>query len=148
MKIHGIFAREILDSRGNPTVSATVELEDGAISEASVPSGASTGRDEAYELRDRDKSRFLGMGELEAVSNINEVIGPALSDFEAENQYVLDKKICEIDGTKNKSNLGANAILAVSLATACAQAVSSGLELFEYLSLLYFCKSSQRPKKI
>lgn len=137
MKIHSVTSREILDSRGNPTVCAAVELTDGVIAEASVPSGASTGKDEAHELRDGTKGRFMGMGVLAAVKNIDEVIGPALVQFEGADQKSLDHKICELDGTKRKENLGANAILAVSLANARAQSISAGLELFQYLGLLY-----------
>lgn len=137
MKIHAVTSREVLDSRGNPTISASCELEDGVIAEASVPSGASTGTYEAKELRDKNPKRFLGKGELLAVSNVNSVIGPALIHFDGGNQKELDKKLCELDGSHDKSNLGANAILAVSLANARAQAISTGLELFQYLGLLY-----------
>lgn len=137
MRIHVVSAREILDSRGNPTVCASAELEDGVIAEASVPSGASTGEREAKELRDRDSKRFEGMGELQAVSNVNNIIGPALVHFDGANQRGLDAKLCELDGSKDKSNLGANAILAVSLANARAQAISADLELFQYLNVMF-----------
>jgi enolase len=137
MKIQSIQAREILDSRGNPTVSATVELLDGVIAEASVPSGASTGSNENTELRDNDTARFGGQGELKAVKNVNIEIAQALIGMDAADQASIDKKMIDLDGTKNKAKLGANAILAVSLATARAQAISSGVELFEYLSLVF-----------
>jgi enolase len=137
MKIQNITAREILDSRGNPTLSTTALLSDGVIAEASVPSGASTGKGEAVELRDKNRGRFMGMGELSAMSNVNNVIGPALRGYESTNQEEIDNLMIELDGTKDKGNLGANAILSVSLAVARATAVSEGLELYEYLSLLY-----------
>lgn len=137
MKIEKITAREILDSRGNPTVAATVYLTDGVAAEASVPSGASTGGGEALELRDKDKKRFLGQGELGAVSNVEKLIAPALAGCDAKDQAGIDKIICELDGTPNKKKLGANATLAVSLAVARAQAVSDELELYEYLSVKY-----------
>lgn len=136
MKIHSISAREILDSRGNPTVSVSVELEDGVIAEASVPSGASTGSAEAVELRDNNQDRFFGLGVLSAVRNVNEIIGPNLRGMEAM-QAEIDTRLNELDGTKTKENLGANAILGVSLAVARAQAISEGKELFEYLNELY-----------
>lgn len=137
MRIHVVTSREILDSRGNPTICASCELEDGVIAEASVPSGSSTGEKEAKELRDKNPKRFEGMGELLAVSNVNNIIGPALIHFEGSNQKELDAKLCELDGSPDKSNLGANAILAVSLANARAQAVSAGLELFQYINTLF-----------
>jgi enolase len=137
MKIHHISAREILDSRGNPTISTTVELEDGVIAEASVPSGASTGEGEDVELRDGDTSRFGGLGELAAVKNVNTIIGPALLGLEAAQQIQIDQLMNELDGTKDKSVLGANAILSVSLAVARAEAISEGKELFEYLSRVF-----------
>lgn len=144
MKITGIQAREILDSRGNPTISATVELEDGVLASASVPSGASTGSNEAVELRDLAKGRFGGQGELKAVQNVNSIIAQALLGADAAGQSVIDQKLLELDGTKNKSKLGANAMLAVSLAVARAQAISAGVELFEYLALIY---SGQKQTK-
>lgn len=137
MKIHNISAREILDSRGNPTISTTVELEDGVIAEASVPSGASRGENEAVELRDADKTRFGGLGELKAVSNVNTKIAPALIGMDSANQSEIDQKLLELDGTENEKNLGANAILSVSLAVARAEAISQGVELFEYLSVIF-----------
>ena len=115
MKIKDIWAREILDSRGNPTIEVDMTLENGIMRTASVPSGASTGSREALELRDNDKSRYEGKGVLNAVENVNNVIRPALIGMPAE-QLAVDKKMLELDGTPNKSKLGANAILAVSLA--------------------------------
>lgn len=126
-------AIEILDSRGNPTVRASVVLEDGSIGTASVPSGASTGEYEATELRDGDPSRYNGKGVLRAVRNVNTVISPAIAGRSAFNQREIDRKMIEIDNSENKSRLGANAMLAVSLAVARAAAVSSGEELFRYL---------------
>ncbi len=133
-KIESITAREILDSRGNPTLEADVILEDGAIGRASVPSGASTGSLEAFELRDNDKNRYLGRGVLKAKKNVNEIISKELIGESVFNQNRLDNIILKIDGTKNKSNLGANAILAVSLAIAKAGANSLKLPLFQYIS--------------
>ncbi|HEY8482987.1 MAG TPA: phosphopyruvate hydratase [Longimicrobiales bacterium] len=126
-------AREILDSRGNPTVEAEVELESGAIGRAAVPSGASTGEFEALELRDADPRRYGGKGVLTAVRNINEVIGPALVGLDAYAQARVDRAMLDLDGTPNKSKLGANALLAVSLATARAAAEDAGLPLYRYL---------------
>src|ERR1700681_1881279 len=117
-----IIGREILDSRGNPTVEVDVVLEDGSIGRAAVPSGASTGEHEAVELRDGDKGRYLGKGTQKAVRNIRETIAPAIQGMDAENQSAVDRKMIELDGTPSKSKLGANAILAVSMATARAQA--------------------------
>ena len=134
-KIKLITAREIIDSRGNPTVEAKVLLESGAIGIASVPSGASTGIHEAHELRDGDKTRFSGKGVLLAVNNIKEEIFPALKGMSAENLEEIDGKMIALDGTKNKSNLGANAILAVSIATARAAASHKGVELYRHLSI-------------
>lgn len=132
-KIKLVEAREILDSRGNPTVEAKVTLTGGAVGIASVPSGASTGAHEAHELRDKDKSRYKGKGVQSAVENINLRIFPALIGESANNGQKTDEMMIAIDGSENKSRLGANAILAVSLACARAAAVSSGLELYEYL---------------
>lgn len=132
-KIKEIYAREILDSRSNPTVEAIVILESGAIGVASVPSGASTGSHEAHELRDGDKKRYGGKGVLLAVKNINEVIAPKVIGKDATNQAEIDKIMLDLDGSENKSRLGANAILAVSLACARAAANFAGLELYEYL---------------
>ena len=128
--VHG---REILDSRGNPTVEVEVVLADGSYGRAAVPSGASTGAFEAVELRDGDAERYLGKGVLKAVENVNEVIGPELVGFDARDQVAVDQAMIELDGTENKSRLGANAILGVSLATAKAAAMSSGLELYQYI---------------
>lgn len=133
MKIKNIYAREILDSRGTPTVSAEVILECGCRGEAAVPSGASTGMHEALELRDGDPDRYFGKGVLKAVSNVNNIIAPALIGLNVFNQEVLDGIMLDLDGTKNKSNLGANAILAVSLAIAKAAASCAKLPLYRYL---------------
>src|SRR5690606_7337558 len=111
--ITDIYAREVLDSRGNPTVEVEVYLESGAEGRAIVPSGASTGAHEAVELRDNDKSRYLGKGVLQAVSNVNEIIAPELVGWDALDQVGVDNKMIELDGTENKGKLGANAILAV-----------------------------------
>jgi len=131
--IEGILAREVLDSRGNPTVEVEVYLEDGAFGRAAVPSGASTGAFEACELRDDDKSRYLGKGVMNAVENVNGVIAEALVGLDATQQAELDNLLICLDGTDNKSKLGANAILGASLAVACAAAESSGLPLYAYL---------------
>ena len=128
-----IHAREILDSRGTPTVEAEVVLQSGAFGRAAVPSGASTGVHEAVELRDGDKSRFGGKGVLKAVENVNDKIYDALAGYEAEDQIDIDNTMIDLDGTENKGNLGANAILAVSLAVAKAQAEEAGLPLYRYL---------------
>jgi enolase len=125
--------REVLDSRGNPTVEVEVELESGARGSAIVPSGASTGAHEAVELRDGDKQRFLGKGVLKAVENVNETIAEALLGHPAEDQHMIDSLLCELDGTKNKQNLGANAILGTSLAVAKATANELGMPLFRYV---------------
>src|SRR5438034_498705 len=131
--IISVHAREILDSRGNPTIEADVTLASGAAGRAAVPSGASTGEHEAVELRDGDHKRFLGKGVLEAVKNVNEVIGPRLEGMSAEEQIAVDYAMLELDGTPNKSHLGANAILAVSMAAARAAAQDAGLPLYRYL---------------
>ncbi len=128
-----IHAREVLDSRGNPTVEAEVILGDGSHGRAIVPSGASTGEHEAVELRDGDKKRFVGKGVLKAVQNVNGEIAEALDDFDAAQQRGLDQKLIELDGTNNKGRLGANAILAVSMAVARAAASSFSLPLYRYL---------------
>lgn len=128
-----ITAREILDSRGNPTVEVDVTLEDGTVGRAAVPSGASTGQFEAVELRDGDKKRYMGKGVLNAVENVNEKVANALADFESADQEGVDALLLEIDGTPNKGNLGANAILGVSLACAKATAESLGLPLYRYV---------------
>lgn len=132
-KISGIRAMEILDSRGNPTVRVYLELSDGTQAVASVPSGASTGENEAVELRDGDKKRYGGKGVLKAVENVNNVIAPALLGIHAHEQSIIDRKMIELDDTKNKSNLGANAILGVSMAVARAAANSARLPLYQYL---------------
>eukprot|EP01042_Synura_sphagnicola_P011078 gene11078-14166_t len=128
-----IHAREILDSRGNPTVEVDVLLEDGSFGRAAVPSGASTGAHEAVELRDGDKSRYLGKGVLKAVEAVNVAIAEALVAMDAEDQTAIDQAMIELDGTPNKSKLGANAILRVSLAVAKAAADASGLPLYRYV---------------
>ena len=133
MKIIDIHAREILDSRGNPTVEAEVTLECGCKGIASVPSGASTGENEAIELRDGDPKRYFGKGVLKAVSNVNNIIAPEICGFNADDQKAIDRRMRELDGTENKSKLGANAILAVSLAVAKAAAKCSGMPLYKYL---------------
>ena len=133
MKIEKIVAREILDSRGNPTVEVDVILENGVMGRAAVPSGASTGENEALELRDGDKNRYLGKGTLKAVKNVNEIIAPALKGDCVLNQRALDYKMLALDGTPTKSKLGANAILGVSLAAAKAAANALGLPLYRYI---------------
>lgn len=133
MRIEKIIAREILDSRGNPTVEVDVYLESGVMGRAAVPSGASTGENEALELRDGDKSRYLGKGTLKAVENVNKIIAPALKGFSALEQRTIDKKMLALDGTPTKSKLGANAILGVSLAVAKAAANYLELPLYRYL---------------
>lgn len=131
--IDTVEAREILDSRGNPTVEVEVYLEDGAMGRAAVPSGASTGENEAVELRDGDKSRFMGKGVLKAVENVNDKIAAEVEGLDALDQVEIDRTMIELDGTDNKSKLGANAILGVSMAVARAAADSLGLPLFKYL---------------
>src|SRR5438093_1907283 len=126
-------ARQILDSRGNPTVEADVLLADGGIGRAAVPSGASTGEHEAVELRDGDIERYLGKGVLEAVEKVNGEIADALANMDASDQRALDQKMIELDGTENKGRLGANSILAVSMATARAAAICYELPLYRYL---------------
>ncbi|QRX64634.1 phosphopyruvate hydratase [Dysgonomonadaceae bacterium zrk40] len=133
MRIVSISGREVLDSRGNPTVEVDVLTESGAFGRAAVPSGASTGENEALELRDGDKGRYLGKGVLKAVTNINEVIAPALLGMNVLEQTNIDAKMLELDGTKTKSNLGANALLGVSLAVAKAAADYLGLPLYRYI---------------
>jgi enolase len=133
IKIADIRGREILDSRGNPTVEADVVLDDGSMGRAAVPSGASTGTREAVELRDGDKARYLGKGVQKAVANLNGVIREALVAGNFDDQRALDQKMIELDGSENKSNLGANALLAVSLAVAKAEAQSKGVSLFRHL---------------
>lgn len=131
--IEEVWAREILDSRGNPTVEAEVILEDGTQGRAAVPSGASTGENEAVELRDGDEARYLGKGVLKAVENVNEKIAYELEGLDALDQTLIDKTLIELDGTENKSSLGANALLAVSMATARAAAAFQELPLYRYI---------------
>ena len=137
--IEFIEAREILDSRGNPTVEVDVILEDGSMGRAAVPSGASTGVHEAVELRDGDKSRFMGKGVLNAVENVNNIIAAELIGLDALDQVDIDQTMIELDGTENKSKLGANAILGVSMATARAAADFLGVPLFKYLGAYHSC---------
>ena len=138
-----VLGREVLDSRGNPTVEAEVVLESGAFGRASVPSGASTGSREAIELRDGDKSRYLGKGVLNAVANVNGEIRDELIGEEGTDQALIDQIMIELDGTDNKSRLGANAILAVSMAVAKAAAEEAGLPLYRYLGIHdYSCRCS------
>ena len=131
--IEQVFAREIMDSRGNPTVEVEVWLEDGTMGAASVPSGASTGMFEAVELRDGDQNRYKGKGVLQAVDHVNAVIGPAIIGYDATEQVAIDRLMLKLDGTPNKANLGANAILGVSMAVARAAAESLDLPLFAYI---------------
>ena len=133
MRIEQITAREILDSRGNPTVEVDIRLESGIIGRASVPSGASTGEHEALELRDGDKQRYSGKGTLKAVDNVNSIIAPALIGMSSLEQRAIDRKMLELDGTKTKSKLGANAILGVSLAVAKAAANYLDMRLYRYI---------------
>ena len=128
-----VFAREILDSRGNPTLECDIILEDGSMGRAAVPSGASTGEHEACELRDGDTARYLGKGVEKAVENVNTIIAEALEGLDATEQKQIDNIMLEIDGTPNKSKLGANAILGVSLACAKAAAEYHGMPLYKYL---------------
>ncbi|MGI8419091.1 MAG: phosphopyruvate hydratase [Candidatus Levyibacteriota bacterium] len=134
MKIKSIYARQILDSRGNPTVECDVMLEDGTLGRAAVPSGASTGSHEAIELRDGDKTKYLGKGVLKAVENVNTTIAKEIVGKNAGEQKDIDELMCNLDGTENKSKLGANAILSVSLAVAKAEAHSQKLPLYAYLN--------------
>jgi len=131
--INEVLAREILDSRGNPTVEVEVYLEDGTVGRAAAPSGASTGAYEAVELRDGDESRYKGKGVLQAVENVNSDIGPEIIDYDATDQLGVDQAMIELDGTPNKNRLGANAIIAVSMAVAKAAAEAVGLPLYQYL---------------
>jgi enolase len=133
MEIVKVVGREILDSRGNPTVEADVYLADGSMGRAAVPSGASTGEHEAVELRDGDKGRYLGKGTRKAAENITAELGPDLQGMDASEQGAIDRKMIEIDGTPNKGRIGANAILAVSMATARAEAISQQTPLYRYL---------------
>ena len=131
--IANIVAREIIDSRGNPTVEADVLLENGIVGRAAVPSGASTGENEAIELRDGDPKRYLGKGVRKAVENVNDKIGPELFGRDAMDQVDIDRAMIALDGTATKKNLGANATLAVSMAVAKAAAEDAGLPLFRYI---------------
>lgn len=133
LEIESIFAREILDSRGNPTVEVEVAVEGGFVGRAAVPSGASTGAFEAVELRDGDKSRYMGKGVQKAVDNVNDIIAPEIVGMNVFDQVLIDKTMIELDGTPNKSKLGANAILGVSLAVAKAAAEALGLPLYQYI---------------
>lgn len=137
VKIKNVQAREILDSRGNPTVEVDVLLENGIMGRAAVPSGASTGEHEALELRDGDKGRYLGKGVLKAVSNVNEIIAPKLMGKDVTGQEEIDRLMVKLDGTENKERLGANAILGVSLAVAKAGALSSKMPLYQYIREVY-----------
>jgi enolase len=139
MQITKIIGREILDSRGNPTVEADVYLADGSMGRAAIPSGASTGEHEAVELRDNDTARYLGKGTKTAAENIEVAIGPAIGGMDAEDQSKIDRAMIELDGTPNKSKLGANAILAVSMAAARAAAVSYKMPLYRYLGGVGAC---------
>src|ERR1700734_2654223 len=132
-RIEGITALEILDSRGNPTLECIVTLNDGSVGQARVPSGASTGVHEAVELRDGDPARFGGKGVLKALANVEAVLAPALIGFHGAAQPVLDARLRELDGTPNKCKLGANAILAVSLASSHAAAAAAGIPLYRHL---------------
>lgn len=132
--IKTLHAREILDSRGNPTLEAEIVLDSGAFGRAAVPSGASTGAREAIELRDGDPDRYLGKGVTKAVSNVNGTIANALAGFDVSDQEALDRQLIELDGTHNKANLGANALLGVSLAAAHAMAAHEGQPLWARLA--------------
>ncbi len=136
-EIVGVHAREVLDSRGNPTVEVEVLLESGATGRAIVPSGASTGEREALELRDGEKDRYLGKGVLKAVDNVNSIIAKELIGIESQNQREIDYLLIELDGTENKSKLGANAILGVSMAVASASAKELGISLYQYIGGIY-----------
>src|SRR5271154_3396989 len=133
-KIIAVHGREILDSRGNPTVEADVRLEGGIVGRGAVPSGASTGEHEAIELRDGDKSHYLGKGVLKAVGHVNAEIAKAVAGMDASDQRSVDRRMIDADGTPNKSNFGANAILAVSMATSRAGATQLALPLYQYLA--------------
>jgi len=133
VEIETIFAREILDSRGNPTLEVDISLSDGAFGRAAVPSGASTGAHEAVELRDGDKARYLGKGVMKAVSHVNTEIADTLYGLNAENQRGIDQILIDLDGTENKGRLGANAMLGVSLALAKAVSNSQDVPLYRYV---------------
>src|SRR6187399_2414877 len=131
--ISEVFARQILDSRGNPTVEVDVITDEGAVGRAAVPSGASTGIHEAVELRDDDKKRYVGKGVLKAAKNVNTIVAPALLGYDVADQTGLDEMMIELDGTANKGKLGANALLAVSMAVAKAAAEEAALPLYRYI---------------
>ena len=133
LEIEKVIGRQIIDSRGNPTVEAEVTLVDGTVGRGAAPSGASTGVFEALELRDGDKAKFGGKGVTKAVANVNELIAPALIGMDASDIYAVDQRMLKLDGTKDKSNLGANAILAVSLATANAAAKALEIPLYRFI---------------
>ena len=133
LEIESVFAREIMDSRGNPTIEVEVIVEGGFVGRASVPSGASTGAFEAIELRDEDKDRYLGKGVQKAVDNVNNIIGPEVVGMNVFDQVAIDKLMIATDGTPNKEKLGANAILGVSLAVAKAAADALGIGLYQYI---------------
>ncbi|MDR3247955.1 MAG: phosphopyruvate hydratase, partial [Treponema sp.] len=135
--IEYVHAREILDSRGNPTVEVDVVLEDGTLGRAAVPSGASTGDYEAVELRDGDKSRYLGKGVLKAVDNVNNIIAPELEGLDSQDQVDIDRTMIELDGTENKAKLGANGILGVSMANARAAANYLDIPLYKHLGTFH-----------
>jgi len=132
-RIENVQARQILDSRGNPTVEVDIRLKDGTLGRAAVPSGASTGENEALELRDKDDKRYGGKGVYTAVKNVNEIIAPKIIDMPVHQQLKIDNLMLELDGTPFKSKLGANAILGVSLAVARAASISYGVSLFKYI---------------
>ena len=146
-KIVAVHGRQILDSRGNPTVEADVRLEGGALGRAAVPSGASTGEHEAIELRDGDKSHYLGKGVLKAVAHVNGEIADAVTGMDAADQNALDNRMIEADGTPNKSKFGANAILAVSMAAARAAAAAVGQPLYKYLAQYSSDPSAQHASR-
>ena len=133
LQIEKVIGREILDSRGNPTVEAEVILVDGTVGRGTAPSGASTGEFEALELRDGDKARYLGKGVTKAVENINTVINDTITGMDVTDIYAIDKAMIEADGTKDKSNLGANAILAVSIAASRAASIALDIPLYRFL---------------
>ena len=133
LEIIDVYAREVLDSRGNPTIEVEVTLDDGTVGRAIVPSGASTGENEALELRDGDKKRYQGKGVMKAVANVNDIIAPEIIGMYADDQVGIDNALLKLDGTPFKKNLGANAILGVSLAVARAAAESYGMPLYRYI---------------
>jgi enolase len=144
-KIKEVKSREILDSRGNPTIETKVTLDNGLFAKASVPSGASTGKHEALEMRDRDPKRYHGLGVLRAIENVNKKIGPKLLGMNVADQQAIDQAMIELDGSSNKMNLGANAILSVSLAVARAASVDKGVELFQYIKESYSLGEASLP---